>query len=209
AITGATEDKLRALLNSFRAPEVSFLTPSSSVPLTARTTIDISHEALIRRWSKIADRPNGWLQKEFRDGLIWRLLVAHAEQFLLDSSDLLSDATAQARSSWIKTRNEAWARRYGGRWGDVIRLVNDSIQALDARANEQRERYLEKLKLETYRSLIRKGTVASCIAVVASLCFVAVGLWGQYRQKQQDLKLTQQRQFTILANLENQIAERT
>ena len=32
----------------------------------AETLIDISHEALIRCWLKIADDKDGWLQREFR-----------------------------------------------------------------------------------------------------------------------------------------------
>ena len=44
------------------------------------TVIDISHEALIRRWQRIADPARGWLQEEFRDGLIWRALLVQASQ---------------------------------------------------------------------------------------------------------------------------------
>ena len=64
AETGVSEPDLRAVLDRFRAPNCSFLLPSlSATPtLAADDRIDIGHEALLRRWKRIAgktecDRP--------------------------------------------------------------------------------------------------------------------------------------------------------
>ena len=50
---GATPEELRPILDAFRAPGVSFLTPYAPEPIDDKTPIDISHEALIRCWRKI------------------------------------------------------------------------------------------------------------------------------------------------------------
>ena len=75
-VAGATPDELRPLIDAFRAPGASFLTPYAPAPLNEKSVIDISHEALIRCWRRIASPKNGWLKREFDDGLAWRSLRA-------------------------------------------------------------------------------------------------------------------------------------
>jgi TIR domain len=50
AFAGATQDELRPILDEFRAPGASFLTPYAPAPLDDRTLIDISRDAIIRCW---------------------------------------------------------------------------------------------------------------------------------------------------------------
>jgi WD40 repeat protein len=138
AVAGTTEESLRKVLDRFRASGTSFVTPFSPAPIQAETTIDISHEALIRRWQRIADPRHGWLQREFRDGLIWRSLLVQTESFVSDPESLLSEATTEARSTWLLGRNEAWARRYGGQWSGVCTLLDASRQEVERRRRRQR-----------------------------------------------------------------------
>ena len=78
AVTGSDEYTLKEIIDQFRAEGVSFLTPYGDAQIELGTLIDISHEALIRCWRKIADTRDGWLQREFRDGLIWQSLRLQA-----------------------------------------------------------------------------------------------------------------------------------
>ena len=59
---------------------VSFLRPYGNDEIKPNNEIDISHEPLIRCWQKIADDKDGWLQREFRDGLIWKTLRMQAQR---------------------------------------------------------------------------------------------------------------------------------
>jgi hypothetical protein len=92
AVADATPDELRPILDAFRAPGVSFLTPYAPKPVEDKTPIDISHETLIRCWRRISAKEAGWLQQEVRDGLAWRLLLFEAENFARDGSSTLSQA---------------------------------------------------------------------------------------------------------------------
>ena len=74
---------------------VSFLTPYAPRPIEDKTPIDISHEALIRCWRRINDKPDGWLQKEIREGLGWRLLLFQAESFTNDPTNTLSEPATE------------------------------------------------------------------------------------------------------------------
>jgi WD40 repeat protein len=121
-VVGTDIPSLMTVLDAFRGPGVSFLTPYMPTPIDEATPIDISHEALIRRWTRISDQsvdpatglPRGWVQQEFRDGLIWRALVVQAEEFGRNPQACLDPATLGQRYPWFRAlrRRPAWALRY-------------------------------------------------------------------------------------------------
>ena len=123
AVAGATPDELRPVVDAFRAPGVSFLTPYAPAPLSEKTVVDISHEALIRCWRRIASPKDGWLKREFDDGLAWRSLLVEAKAFEKDQGRVLSAAATEDRSKLFAARGEAWSRRYGGSWPLVGKLL--------------------------------------------------------------------------------------
>ena len=129
AATGADERDVRLVVDAFRAEGISFLRPYGDTPVAADDRIDISHEALIRRWKQIADPKQGWLIREFRNGLVWRALLVQTESFERDPSNVLSAATTEERERWLKRRNESWAERYGGGWSRVRALMTASAAA--------------------------------------------------------------------------------
>ena len=126
AVAGATPDELRTLIDAFRAPGASFLTPYAPAPLNEKTVVDISHEALIRCWRRIASPKDGWLKREFDDGLAWRSLLVEAKAFEKDQGRVLSAAATEDRSKLFAARGEAWSRRYGGGWPLVGNLLEAS-----------------------------------------------------------------------------------
>ena len=139
AVCGAAPSALEAVITPFRAPGASFLRPYGTEPLSGDTRIDISHEALIRSWQRIADKERGWLVREFDDGLIWKSLLVQAASFERDRSNVLSASTAHERDAWLSARNEAWAERYGGGWTRVVDLVETSVAASRAALDAEKE----------------------------------------------------------------------
>ena len=142
AETGVGESDLRAALDRFRAPTCSFLLPSlaASPSLPADERVDIGHEALLRRWKRIAGgteqvdpktgrSPAGWLGQEQIDGQRYHTLVS-----LLDGETGGERATLddpERTKSWWESlpRTAAWAERYGGRFDLVKKLIDDAIEA--------------------------------------------------------------------------------
>ena len=151
AVADATPKEVQPILDAFRAPGVSFLTPYAPEPIDEKTPIDVSHEALIRCWREIGPGANAWLLREFRDGIVWRTLLLQAQNFA-EGSNFLSEAASEARASWLADRNEAWSQRYGGEWPKVVELVEasrahwrgqrDAANALEAKRRSTRSRRL-------------------------------------------------------------------
>lgn len=146
-VTAVSKATLDTIVDAFRADGVSFLNPYGADQIGPDRQIDISHEALIRCWRNIADEQQGWLQHEFRDGLIWKTLRMMAEK-----GETLSPTATTDRDAWLNTLpSEAWAKRYGGGWDDVQQLMKDSRKARDDQAKRQHE--LDQAKMREAEAL--------------------------------------------------------
>jgi hypothetical protein len=156
-ISNVNAQELRTIIDAFRADGVSFLMPPLPAKIEDETLIDISHEALIRCWRRVAG-PDGWLKREFDDGLVWRSLLVEAKSFSTDNRRILSPATTDEREAWVAGKTERWCERYGGNWSDVGRLIKESAKSRD-------------------RQILR-GKIGR--RALVGLTFVAVVGWGYY-----------------------------
>ena len=141
-VTDTDTGELQQILHAFCEEGVSFLKPYGDADLGNHDLIDISHEALIRCWPRISDPKEGWLVEEFHDGLIWRSLLVQAQSFEADPHNLLSPTTTEERVLWLKQRNAAWSKRYGGGWERVQRLIEASEAAAIEIKRIEKERLL-------------------------------------------------------------------
>lgn len=195
AETGFAETALRRIVNRFRGDDCSFLTPSPRdvSTLVSETRIDVSHEALLRRWERISgnvDEPGspkasirrGWLAEEERDGRIYRGLLT-----LLDNEGrtdpVLPLGLVEERWAWWNScpRTPAWAERYGGGFKGIQRLLAGSLDAL--KADERRSR----------REMVFMG---AAFVVIAGL----LGLWLGQARKNEQAYLEALKSSVILAN---------
>src|SRR5271166_2164009 len=139
AETGVAEADLRAVLDRFRAPSCSFMVPPPSVAptLAADDRVDIGHEALLRRWRQLAGetekveastgRPAlGWIQEEQKDGQQYRTLVSLIEDNAGGEVSVLAEP--ERKKQWWDSlpRTPAWADRYGDKFDDVKKLIDDN-----------------------------------------------------------------------------------
>jgi WD40 repeat protein len=168
AVTGAAPAILDTIVGGFRAEGVSFLSPYGDAPLERDQQVDISHEALIRCWQRIADKEEGWLQREFRDGLTWQSLRMQADKFATNKEETLSPASTMDRDAWLTTLpSKAWCQRYRGGWEGVQRLMQASRAA---RARQERK-----------DSLVQWGLIAAS-AIFLLLTAFAGWNWWQARE---------------------------
>jgi tetratricopeptide (TPR) repeat protein len=182
AVAGGDRAAVAAIIEAFRGPERSFLTPYPPQPLEDNTEIDVSHEALIRRWHRLSDRSRdstssqraGWLWREFEDGQRWRALVVQAQAFRDDSSATLSPATTEAYLPWWPKHTAAWATRYASNREDAAAEYQDVAALWEASkvALEQ-----ERTRLERERRLRKRAQLGTCIAL-GLLALTLIALTG-------------------------------
>lgn len=142
------------VVRAFGAADCNFLTtdrridpgqdgPPPGVALDDRAVVDISHESLIRQWSRLSD----WLNKEVRTAAFWRRLVAAAESHDRGEGDLLRGADlAYFVASWTRENpTAAWARRHGNLFPQAKQFLDRSQAAeIDQTAAERRRLRLSR-----------------------------------------------------------------
>ena len=128
-------DQVITVAEAFRRPDRCFLTPPAGVALTAQSTLDISHESLLRLWSCVADwvRTETTSRENFND-------LRRAES-LAAGGDLLGRQDLSRFRSWYDgdRPTSAWAARYAGSLESVVALLEKSTEAI-ARDDERKRR---------------------------------------------------------------------
>ena len=120
------EAAVRAVVDAFRASGCNFLTPGPDVPLREDTYVDISHESLIRQWSRLS----AWLVQEARASQAWHRLTDAAASYRRGEGGLLKGRNLDTLVAW---RNESkpnaiWAARYGGDYAEAVGFLNESVR---------------------------------------------------------------------------------
>ena len=104
----------------FRQPGVHFLVTSPAGTLTAATSIDISHEILLRQWGKMGE----WIESENAAATRYRRL---RETIRLKSRLVGTELLDVWRWRRIDNPTARWAQRYGGQFKDCMDLLRKSF----------------------------------------------------------------------------------
>jgi WD40 repeat protein len=155
-VTGAKAKEVAAIVNVFRRPDRSFLMPSARKPLKRGTSIDISHESLIRNWTKLRE----WVDKEARSANIYRRLVETARLHKQNLAGVLSGLEVEYALKWREDNkpNSVWASRYHPDL-DILRqdyaelISENDRKKLDNRIFDETIAFLEQSKTDHLRQL--------------------------------------------------------
>jgi tetratricopeptide (TPR) repeat protein len=158
----ASERDIEATINIFRRVGRSFLMPPAAIPLGPHSIVDLSHESLMRCWSRLI----GWAEEERQSATFYVRLSQAAAWFEAGSAGLWRNPELELAQQW-RTANQptaAWARRYDDSFDRAMAFLDRSLQA---RADEEQARERErraKLKLVQWTA-----------AVLAVFLFAAIG----------------------------------
>jgi len=176
AESGVTEQDLRDVCDRFRSDDYSFLTPplSSTPVLSDETVLDFGHEAILRRWRKVAGDPDtldpttarpavGWLRDEERDGQRYRALLS-----MLDANgNGAPPANIEEWSEWWnrRPRTAAWSERYGGQFAHAKRLIETGVAQKRQEEQAAQERKRERRRSRTRQIVL---SIALLLALLAA-----------------------------------------
>jgi hypothetical protein len=165
-ITGAGRAQILEIIDRFREGGRSFLIVQE-ILASDDLLIDISHEALIRRWERLTR----WVDEEAASKRVYLDLV-HA---VSRKKALLHDSDLQGAIEWrnrVKP-SAAWAERYAPGFAAAMAYIEESEQE---HAREVQQEVTRRQESERARRL--KWLLVGCALVVLALGVVA---WSAYR----------------------------
>src|SRR5215510_2904469 len=147
AVAGVSPAQVTAVVEVFRRPDRSFITPSAGVPLRSDTVLDISHESLIRQWQRL----NQWVEQEALSADTYRRLEQTARLWHTGQAALWGTPDLENALAWREKEGPtpAWAERYGAHFELAIQFL-DASQA-QRQAQLQREEEAQQRELDDAR----------------------------------------------------------
>ncbi|MFN0126093.1 MAG: ATP-binding protein, partial [Verrucomicrobiales bacterium] len=139
-IIDVTPAQLIPIIDAFRRPGVTFLMPSAEVDLTESTIIDISHESLMRVWTRLRH----WVEEEAQAAGIYLRLAESATLHAQGKAGLYRDPELGIALGWLNRArhpNRAWAERYRRGFPEAMAFLAASQEAGEA---EEREKELAR-----------------------------------------------------------------
>jgi len=174
--------ELLPIIDAYRQSGVTFLMPSPEVELSEQTIIDISHESLMRVWTRLRQ----WVEEETQAAGIYRRLSESAALHERGKAGLYRDPELSIALAWREARrpNAAWAERYRLGFATAIEFLEASQQASVAeeqareaarrRELEQAQQLAEAQQLRLEQQLRAARKLRKLIAGVAVVAVIAV-----------------------------------
>lgn len=155
-VTQGSQDEVLECLRPFREPGCNFILPGLDSRSDADTIFDISHESLMRGWSRLA----AWVNEEMESAEFFERICTAADLYQKGASALWRDPELQLALDWQEKQKpiKAWAELYD----------EDLDKALDFIITSQMAAVEEKRK-KTRRVRGIRFAVASFMVVISIL----------------------------------------
>jgi tetratricopeptide (TPR) repeat protein/energy-coupling factor transporter ATP-binding protein EcfA2 len=183
ALCEAHEADIVRVVEVFRGPGRSFLTPLDNVPLTGRSIVDLSHESLMRGW----DRLIGWASEERQSAGMYMRVSQAAAWWREGSAGLWRNPELELGLRWRRNARPtaAWARRYR-------ESFEQTMEFLDKSGEEQRRIEAER-EAERRRKLRQAQWAAAVLGVLLVIALLStVVAWRENVRAERNLALARQ-----------------
>jgi hypothetical protein len=168
------QESVKQVIDIFRQPECSFLTPVYTENLYPETMIDIGHESLIRQW----DRMNNWVDQEAKSADQYLFLEKTAKRWKEEEASLWDTPDLEYAREWKKREQPTkdWAKRYGEDFELAMKFLEESEEKQKQRLADE-----EKVRRDKYRKILIQRNKNLVIATFVIFFVVAILLfiWSQ------------------------------
>lgn len=161
-IAGADEEEVKEVIEHFRNPERSLLLPAETIVLESDSIIELSHESLIRIWTRL----KSWVEDEYESAQMYRRLSEAAAMYQVGRTGLWRPPDLQLALNWQKKQNPTriWAQRYDEAFERAIVFLDTSRITYEA---EQRNQEMMQQRL-----LKRAKNVALLLGIAAVVLII-------------------------------------
>ncbi len=193
-LSDAQEKEVIDVVDNFRRPGRSFLMPGSGVALNAETVIELSHESLMRIWTRLSV----WVDEESESALMYKRVSDAAAMYQIGRTSLWRPPDLQLALNWQKKQRptRVWAQRYDVAFERAIVFLDTSRITYEAELKNQ-----EMLQ----RRMLRRARVTNIILAIFTLIAIAFMFYGLINKIAADQRLVEanaQKENAILASKE-------
>ncbi|MCP5102062.1 MAG: hypothetical protein GY950_01720 [bacterium] len=192
SVTNASQKEVINVINVFRQPGRTFLMPPIEETLTENSLIDISHESLMRIWTRLIR----WAAEEAKSAELYLDLGKRSSKEKKGKASLLGGPELMLALKWREKDkpNAAWAKRYHPSFDRAIEFLDASKEQEERLIEEkekQREREIkdrEKIweldikRIEEQKRRIRTRIFAIIISMI-SIIAIALAFWAVRSEK--------------------------
>ncbi len=167
-LADASEDDVIRVVEHFRKPGRSFLMPAHYVPLTSESIIELSHESLMRIWTKLSE----WVDEEFESATMYKRLSEAAAMYQIGKTGLWRPPDLQLALNWQKKQRPTreWAHRYDDAFERAIVFLDTSRITYEAELKNQ-----EMLQ----KRVLRRARVTAIVLGIAALIAIMFFVYAQ------------------------------
>lgn len=150
SIAGCTGEELSSVIDAFRRPEVSFISPPSGIVLNDKTIIDLNNECIARQWDKL----KRWIEAEAYSMEMYLRLSEASALYQQGKASLFKAPDLQQALNWREQYKPslAWAVQYNPAFERAMVYLRTSEAAfLDEEQNKIRiqQRKIKRTRLIT------------------------------------------------------------
>lgn len=195
----ASSEKIIQIVDSFRKPGRTLLTPFTEKPLTEDSIVDVSHESIMRIWATLSK----WIDDEQESVKQYLRIAEAAEMHQHGKGGLLKSPELQMAINWRNSENP------NKTWGVRHHIAFDrTMEYLDFSENEFKKEERLKARNQRKRLLLARGIagVFGFGAIVAILLFI-YGLKQKEKAKIEADNAKQQEQIAYDKAMEARASE--
>ncbi|HEY5826581.1 MAG TPA: ATP-binding protein, partial [Cyclobacteriaceae bacterium] len=185
-LSEASEKEVIHVVEQFRKSGRSFLMPGTHVTLNANSNVELSHESLMRIWSRLST----WVDEEAESAQMYKRISEAAAMYQIGKTGLWRPPDLQLALNWQKKQKptRTWAQRYDIAFERAIVFLDTSRITYEAELKNQ-----EMMQ----RRMLRRARVTSVVLGIAALIAILFMVYGIIQQVQAE------KQFTIAKEQES------
>lgn len=162
-IAQCTLEEMIDVVEVFRKPGRSFLSPQASVSLASETIVELSHEALIRIW----DRLSAWVDEEYESIQMYLRLSEASALYQQGRTELWTPPELLLAQNWRDTQKPtpAWGVQYNPAFERAMVFLSTSEE--EFQWEEERKVYLQRRRLFMNRAIaISMGVLVVVLTII-------------------------------------------
>ncbi|HMR56945.1 MAG TPA: High-affnity carbon uptake protein Hat/HatR, partial [Cyclobacteriaceae bacterium] len=186
SIADVSEADVVAVIEKFREPGRSLLTPAYGIELGSKSMIDISHESLMRIWVRLKH----WVDDESEAVQMYLRLAEASSQYQVGKAGLWRPPDLQLALNWQAKHKPTlvWGQRYHPAFERTMIFLEYSKKEFDT---EQRIKELEaKRKLQRARIT---AIVFGSLAAIALVAFVYAFMQQAEAERQAEIAINDEK----------------